>query len=52
MPRVPFFLLKKRVLDFIMDAQEPCFRARGTIAEMCGLGLKLSSPFLGGAQLK
>jgi hypothetical protein len=26
-----------------MDAQQPFFRARGAIAEMCGLYLKLSA---------
>jgi hypothetical protein len=52
MPRVPVLLLKERVLDFIMNTEEPCFCASGAIAEMCGLGLEISSPFLGGAQLK
>ena len=45
-------LLKKRVLNFIMDAQQPFFRARHAIAEMCGLYLKLSRPFFCGSKLK
>jgi len=45
-------LLKERVLNFIMDAQQPFFRARGAIAEMCGLYLKLSCPFFRGSKLR
>ena len=52
LPRIPVFFLKKRVLDFIMNTEQPCFCARGAIAEMCGLCLELSSPFFGGSQLK
>src|SRR2546423_13285661 len=50
--RVALFFLEKGVLDFIMNAEEPCFRARGAVPEMRGLGLKVSSAFFGGAQLE
>jgi hypothetical protein len=45
-------LLKKRVLNFIMDAQQPFFCARRAIAEMSNLYLKLSRPFFCGSKLK
>jgi hypothetical protein len=37
-------LLKERLLNFIMDAPQPFFRARGPIAKMCGLCLELACP--------
>ena len=52
LPLVPVLPLEECVLDFIMDTQEPSFRACGTIAKMCGFSLQFSSPFFGGAQLK
>src|SRR4051812_15598521 len=50
--RLALFLLEKGVLDFIMDAEQPGFGARGAVPEMRGLGLKVSSAFFGGAQLE
>jgi hypothetical protein len=50
--RVPFLLLKERLLDLAVDADEPRLRARGPVAEMSGLGLGLSQPFFGCAELE
>ena len=52
LPRIALFLLEERVLDFIMDTEQPCLCARGAISKMGGFGLELSSPFFRGAQLK
>src|SRR6516164_4778611 len=52
LPLVPVLPLEECVLDFIMDAQEPGFRACGTIAKMRGFSLQFSSSFFRGAQLK
>jgi hypothetical protein len=35
-----------------MDVQQPFFRARGAIAEMCGLYLQLSRPFFRSSKLR
>ena len=51
-PRVPLFLLKKRLLDLVMDPQEPCLGARGAIAKVRRLGFELPHSFFGSSQLK
>jgi hypothetical protein len=51
-PLVPVFLLKKGLLDFIVDTEQPCFCSGGTIAEMFRFGLELVRPFFGSAQLE
>jgi hypothetical protein len=45
-------LLKERALNFILDAQQPFFRAYCAITEVSGLDLKLSLAFLRGAKLR
>ena len=44
--------LKKCVLNFVMDTQQPFLRAAGTIAEMGGFRFKLSRPFFRGSKLR
>src|SRR5713101_7641664 len=44
-PRVPLFLLKKRLLDLIVDAQQTLLGTRGAFAKVCGLGLGFSQSF-------
>jgi hypothetical protein len=46
------FILKKRVLNLIVDAPQPFFRARGALAMVGGLYLKLSRPFFRGSKLR
>jgi hypothetical protein len=37
-----FFFLKKRLLDFTVNAYEPIFRMGGTVTKMNSLGLQFS----------
>ena len=52
LPRIAVLFLKEGMLDFIMNAQQPCFRTGGSIAKMCNSLFKLPGPFFRGAQLK
>jgi hypothetical protein len=45
------FLLKKRLLDFTVNAQQPLLRSSGTFTKVIGLGLKLVRSLLSIAQL-
>src|ERR1700704_2051644 len=51
-PRIPFLLLEEGLLDFIVDAQQPCLGAGRAIAEVRGLGLGLARSLFGGAKLE
>jgi hypothetical protein len=46
------FFLEKRVLNLIVNALQPFFRAYSAITEMCGLDLKRSRPFFCGSKLR
>jgi hypothetical protein len=35
-----------------MNSEQPCFGPSGAVAEVRGLGLEISSPFFGSAQLE
>jgi hypothetical protein len=35
-----FFFMKKRLLDFTVNAYEPIFRVSGTVTKMSSLGLE------------
>jgi hypothetical protein len=48
---VAFFFLKKRLLDFTVNAYEPIFRVSGTVTKMSSLGLELSRSLFGSPQL-
>src|SRR5215831_15464533 len=49
---VALSLGKEHLLDFVVDAHEPCLGARGAIAKMRGLGLGFPHPFFGCPKLK
>src|SRR5882672_5911138 len=52
LPRVALLFLKECLLDFIVDAQQPCFGASRTIAKVPSVGLELFDAFLGSPQLE
>ena len=45
------FLLKKRLLDFTVNAHQPVLRSSGTLTKVIGLGLKLVRSLLSITQL-
>src|SRR6516162_605550 len=50
--RVTLFLWKEHLLDFVVDAHEPCLGAAGAIAKVCGLGLGFAQSLFGCSKLK
>ena len=49
---VALFLWKEHLLDFVVDADEPCLGAGGAIAKVRGLGLGFPHSFFGRSKLK
>ena len=49
---VALSLGEEHLLDFVVDAHEPCLGARGAIAKMRGLGLGFPHSFFGCPKLK
>src|SRR5262245_41937828 len=50
--RIALLLVKKGLLDLAVDADEPSFGARGTVAKVGGLGFGVPQSLLGRAQLE
>src|SRR5262249_20255269 len=50
--RVALPLREEHLLDFVVDADEPCLGARGPIAKVRSLGLGFPQSFFGCAKLK
>src|SRR5262249_47924466 len=48
---VALFLWKEHLLDFVVDADEPCLGAGGAIAKVRGLGLGFPHSFFGRSKL-
>src|SRR6266481_884032 len=50
--RVTLFLWKEHLLDFVVDAHEPCLGAGRAVAKVCGLGLGFPQSLFGCSKLK